>query len=436
MATAARSPEPRIGLTPHVPSPENKAAFDAAIVDPDSYAHEERYHAIFNYLREEAPVYWCEPEGYRPFWTVARHADIRRVELDTDTFINDPRLTLATIADEERIIAMTGGNKLTRNLVSMDNPDHKHFRAMTQGYFSPKHMKQLEEDIRSLARESVEHMAALGSECDFASEVAIWFPLRVIMLTLGAPREDEQFLMKITQEVFGAQDFDHMRPEEMGGLFATITEFNAWCDRITADRKANPREDVSTIIANATLTDGSPMGNMEAMSYYLIIAAAGHDTTSSSSSAGLLELIRNPDEMRKLRDDPSMLPNAVEEMIRWASPVKHFFRTAAKDAEVGGVPIKAGDGLVMAYPSANRDSAVFDDPFAFRIDRANVRQHLAFGYGPHLCLGQHLAKLEMRILFEELLARFDDFALAGDPEWTRASFVSGMKHLPIRYRAK
>lgn len=436
MATAARSAEPRIGLTPHVPSPDDKAAFDAAIVDPDSYAHEERYHAIFTYLREEAPIYWCEPEGYRPFWTVARHADIRRVELDNDTFINDPRLTLATIADEERIMAMTGGNKLTRNLVSMDNPDHKHFRAMTQGYFSPKHMKQLEEDIRSLARESVEHMAALGTECDFASEVAIWFPLRVIMLTLGAPREDEQFLMKITQEVFGAQDFDHMRPEEMGGLFATITEFNAWCDRITADRKANPREDVSTIIANATLTDGSPMGNMEAMSYYLIIAAAGHDTTSSSSSAGLLELIRNPEEMRKLRDDPSRLPTAVEEMIRWASPVKHFFRTAAKDAEVSGVPIKAGDGLVMAYPSANRDSTVFDDPFAFRIDRANVRQHLAFGYGPHLCLGQHLAKLEMRILFEELLARFDDFELAGEPEWTRASFVSGLKHLPIRYRAK
>ncbi|SEJ59708.1 hypothetical protein SAMN05428950_102154 [Sphingomonas sp. OV641] len=436
MATAALSPEPQIGLTPHVPSPTDKAAFDAAIVDPDSYAHEERYHAIFKYLREEAPVYWCEPEGYRPFWTVARHADIRRVELDNETFLNDPRLTLATVADEQRIMALTGGNKLTRNLVSMDNPDHKHFRAMTQGYFSPKYMKQLEGEIRALAKESVEHMASLGNQCDFASEVAIWFPLRVIMLTLGASREDEAFLMKITQEVFGAQDFDHMRPEEMGGLFATIAEFNAWCDRITADRKANPRDDVSTIIANATLTDGSPMGNMEAMSYYLIIAAAGHDTTSSSSSAGLLELIRNPAEMQKLRDDPSLLPNAVEEMIRWASPVKHFFRTAAKDTEVGGVRIKEGDSLVMAYPSANRDTAVFDDPFAFRIDRANVRQHLAFGYGPHLCLGQHLAKLEMRILFEELLARFDDFELAGDPSWTRASFVSGMKHLPIRYRAQ
>lgn len=436
MASAALIEEPALGHTPNVPSPADKAAFDAAIVDPDSYANEERYHAIFKYLREEAPVYWCEPEGYRPFWTVARHADIRRVELDAATFLNDPRLTLSTIRDEERVKQMTGGDKMTRNLVSMDNPDHKHFRAMTQNYFSTKQMKQLEEDIRALARESVDKMASLGETCDFVTEVAMWFPLRVIMLTLGAPREDEQFLMKITQEVFGAQDFDHMRPEEMGGLFATIAEFNTWCDRITADRKANPRADVSTIIANATLTDGSPMGNMEAMSYYLIIAAAGHDTTSSSTAAGLLELIRNPVEMQKLRDDPSLLPNAIDEMIRWASPVKHFFRTAAVDTEVAGVPIRAGDGLVMAYPSANRDATVFEDPFAFRVDRANVRQHLAFGYGPHLCLGQHLAKLEMRIMFEELFARFDNFELAGEPAWTRASFVSGLKRLPIRYRSK
>jgi cytochrome P450 len=428
MATAF-APEPLI--------PTTKAAFDAAIVDPDSYAHEERYHAIFRHLREEAPVYWCEPAGYRPFWTVARHADIMRVELDTATFLNDPRLTLSPIADEEKVREITGGSdKLTRNLVSMDNPDHRHFRAMTQAYFSAKNMRRLEEQIRTLARQSVDHMAALGGTCDFAADVAIWFPLRVIMMTLGAAPEDEAFLMKITQEVFGPQDPDTARSEDAGGLFATIMEFNAWCDRITADRQARPRDDVSTIIANATLTDGSPMGNMEAMSYYLIIAAAGHDTTSSSTSAGMLELIRNPQEMRKLRDDPSLLPNAVDEFIRWSSPVKHFFRTAAVDTEVAGVPIRAGDGLVMAYPSANRDATVFDDPFTFRIDRPNARQHLAFGYGPHLCLGQHLAKMEIRILFEELLARFDDFALAGEPAWTRSSFVSGMKRLPISYRAR
>ena len=187
--------------------PTDKHAFDAAIVDPDSYAHEERYHALFAHLRDHAPVYWCEPEGYRPFWTVSRHADIMRVELDTANFLNDPRLTISSIADEERVKAMTGGSdKLTRNLVSMDNPDHRHFRAMTQNYFSAKHMRRLEDEIRGLARQSMEHMASLNGTCDFAADVAIWFPLRVIMMTLGADAKDEAFLMKITQEVFGAQD--------------------------------------------------------------------------------------------------------------------------------------------------------------------------------------------------------------------------------------
>lgn len=416
--------------------PADKPAFDLAIVDPDSYAHEERYHAVFKQLRETAPVYWAEPAGFRPFWVVSRHADIRRVELDTVTFLNDPRLTLAPISEEQKVRELTGSDKLSRNLVSMDNPDHRHYRALTQGYFSAKNMRRLEDDIRALARRSMDHMASLGGECDFAADVAIWFPLRVIMATLGAGEEDEQFLMKMTQEVFGAGDLEHKRPEELGGIFATIAEFSMWCDKVTADRRAAPRDDVSSIIANATMPDGSPMPNMEAMSYYLIIAAAGHDTTSSSTSAGLLELIRNPGELAKLRADPSLLPNAVDEMIRWSSPVKHFFRTAATDADVAGVRVKAGDGLVMAYPSANRDAAVFDDPFAFRIDRRNAREHLAFGYGPHLCLGQHLAKLEMRVLYEELLARFDGFELAGEPSFSRSSFVSGMKHMPIRYRAR
>lgn len=428
MATAF-APEPTI--------PTTKAAFDRAVVDPDNYAHEERYHAIFRHLRAEAPVYWCEPEGYRPFWTVARHADIQRVELDTATFLNDPRLILSSITDEERVMAMTGGQRrISRSLVDMDNPDHRHFRAMTQAWFSAKHMRRLEDQIRALARESCDAMAAKGGTCDFVHDVAMWFPLRVIMATLGAPREDERFLMKITQEIFGPQDPDTQRSADPTAIFETVQDFSRWCDAITADRKANPTDDVATIIANATLPDGSPMGNMEAMSYYLIICTAGHDTTSSTSAAGLLELIRNPAEMAKLRANPELLPNAVDEFIRWASPVKHFFRTAAADAEVAGVKVKAGEAMLMAYPSANRDEAVFEDPFAFRVDRANARQHLAFGYGPHLCLGQHLAKMEIRILFEELLARFDDFELAGEPAWTRSSFVSGMKRLPIKYRAR
>jgi cytochrome P450 len=417
--------------------PADKAALDRAIVDPDTYAHEERYHAIFQHLREEAPVYWCAPEGFRPFWVVSRHADIQRVELDSATFLNDPRLILSSIVDEERVMAMTGGQRrLSRSLVDMDNPDHRHFRAMTQSWFSAKQMKQLEDQIRALARESCDAMAAKGGACDFVHDVAVWFPLRVIMATLGAPRSDEAFLMKITQEIFGPQDPDTQRSADPTAIFETVQDFSRWCDAITAERKANPTEDVATIIANATLPDGSPMGNLEAMSYYLIICTAGHDTTSSTSAAGLLELIRNPDQMAKLRADPSLIAGAIDEFVRWASPVKHFFRTAAADAEVAGVSVKAGDALMMAYPSANRDAAVFDDPFAFQVDRRNARLHLAFGYGPHVCLGQHLAKLEIRILFEELLARFDDIELAGEPAWTRSSFVSGMKRMPIKYWAR
>ena len=171
------------------------------------------------------------------------------------------------------------------------------------------------------------------------------------------------------------------------------------------------------------------------MSYYLIVATAGHDTTSSSSAAGLLQLIRHPDQLAKLRGAPELMPKAVDEFIRWSTPVKHFFRTATVDVELHGHAIRAGDNLMMCYPSANRDEAVFDDPFAFRVDRAPGR-HLAFGYGPHLCLGQHLAKMEIRILFEELLARIDKIELAGEPRFTASTFVSGLKRLPIRYGIK
>jgi len=182
------------------------------------------------------------------------------------------------------------------------------------------------------------------------------------------------------------------------------------------------------------LIDGAPMGEDERNAYYLIVAAAGHDTTSSATSGGLLALLQHPEEMAKLRADPSLMPRAVDEMIRWTSPVKHFFRTAVEDCEVGGKRVRAGDSLMMCYWSANRDEDVFDDPFAFRVDRTPNR-HLAFGYGAHICLGKFLAKLEMQVLFAELLARVGDIELAGDPAWVKANFVSGLKTLSIRFRA-
>ncbi|MEH3099962.1 cytochrome P450 [Sphingomonas adhaesiva] len=412
----------------------NVSDVDAAIVDPTTYADEERYHALMTQLRRDDPLHLCTPPGFRPFRVVTRHADIRRVELDSRTFINYPRMNLQPLEMEERVMAATGGRRYTaRHLVVMDAPEHQHYRGLTQRWFLGKQLRPLEDRIRDLAREAIDDMAARGGSCDFVEDVALWFPLRVILMTLGLGRDDERFLMKITQEIFGPDDPDNRRSTSPDARFETIAEFSRWCDALTAARRAAPTDDVASVIANARDPDGQPIAAIDAMSYYLIIATAGHDTTSSSASAGLLELIRHPDELRKLRADPALIPNAIDEIIRWASPVKHFFRTAAADTEVAGVAIAEGEHLMMAYPSANRDDAVFEDPFAFRVDRRNAREHVAFGYGPHVCLGQHLAKMELRILFEELLARFDRFELAGEPAWTQSSFVSGLKRLPIRF---
>jgi cytochrome P450 len=416
------------------PFPQTKPELDDAIGDPRTYANEALYHAIFSHLRREAPVYWCEPRGMRPFWMLSKHADICAVETDGETYLNEPRLMLFSEEDEDRIRAFTGGSlHLSRHLLNMDGPDHRLFRGMTQSWFGPKSIRTLEQQIRDLARESVDHMASLGGACDFVTDVALWYPLRVIMRILGLPREDEAFLMKITQEVFGPNDPDNSRPLGAEGVIEALGEFSAYCDALIADRRRHPRDDVSTVIANVTMPDGQPIGNLEAMSYFLIIATAGHDTTSSSSAAGLLELIRNPSELAKIRENPALAGSMVDEFVRWSSPVKHFFRTATRDVSIRGVPVAAGQNVMLCYPSANRDEDIFEEPFRFLIDRKPAR-HVAFGYGAHLCLGQHLAKLEIRILFEELLARFRDFSLDGTPAYTNSSFVSGLKRLTIRYR--
>lgn len=413
----------------------NGRVIDDLIVDPATYADETLYDAVFAQLRREAPIYWTQPTGFRPFWTVSRHSDVCAIEQKPADFINAPRLILASTAYEEGYKAFTGGlDRLTHNLGSMDGEEHRAFRSMTQAWFGPKQIQQRAEQIRTLASAAVDRMIELGGACDFVADIALRYPLRVIMLILGAPPEDEDYLMRFTREMFGSSDPETRRTTGAASRIEPVREFTRYCNALTADRRANPRDDVATVIANATV-DGRPITELEAMSYYLLICTAGHDTTSSSAAAGLLQLIRHPDQMRQLRDSPELLPRAVDEFIRWASPIKHFFRTATADVELHGQTVRKGDFLMLCYPSANRDEQVFDDPQAFRIDRAPAR-HVAFGYGPHLCLGQHLAKLEIRILFEEMLARIDDFALTGEPHLLHSTFSGGLKTLPIRYAAK
>ncbi len=409
-----------------------KLGIDQAIINPKVYADAAAHDALFTQLRRESPVHWTDPGYVRPFWAVTRHADIRDIERQNERFINDPRLVLTSIADEERVKKLTGGSHLLlRSLVNMDNPDHRTYRSLTQPWFMPPNLKKLEADLGVLAREFVDRMEAMDGECDFSSDIAIWYPLRVIMMILGVPREDEAFMLKLTQEIFGARDPDMRRGGE-AEVSATVQDFFRYFAAIIADRRKNPKDDVASVIANAQI-NGQPISEFEALSYYVIIATAGHDTTSSTTAGGLLALMQNPDELAKLRARPDLLRLAIEEMFRWVTPVKHFFRTATEDYELRGQKIKSGDSLMMCYASGNRDEEVFEDPFAFKIDRT-PNPHVAFGYGVHLCLGQHLAKMEIRALYQELLSRLDHVELAGEPAWVEATFVSGLKRLPIRYR--
>lgn len=420
-----------------------RGRIDDEIVNPELYASEE-IHDVYTRLRREDPLHWTQPDGFRPFWSVTKQADILEIERQHPIFINSARTYLSPIAGEEWIKSTTGDTHLFRTLVDLDDPMHMKLRALTQGWFMPPSLRKLEDRIAGLAKEHVDHMQSLGSECDFVKEVALWYPLRVINSILGIPRSDEKFIMKMTQEIFGPGDPDvaaessnvsedgaSMTSDQGVDLLQTAQELFAYFGAITADRRAHPKDDLASIIANGKI-DGAPIGEREAMSYYIIVATAGHDTTSSTASGGLLQLMRQPDQLMKLKNDLSLLPNAVEEMIRWVTPVKHFMRTATQDYDLRGKTIRKGDGLALFYWSGNRDEEVFDNPFEFRVDR-DVKKQVAFGHGVHLCLGMHLARMEIRALFAELLPRLKSIELAGEPKNTRANFVSGLKSLPVRF---
>jgi len=256
---------------------------------------------------------------------------------------------------------------------------------------------------------------------------------------LGVPAEDEPRMLMLTQQLFGSTDPELNRGREaiksteqaIAMLHYVIADFEAYFRELTADRRASPREDIATVIANATIDDG-PIPDRELAGYYMIVATAGHDTTSASTAGAMMELAKTPALFARFRDAEADKAGLIEEAIRWSTPVQHFMRSAREDVELGGQTIRAGDWLMLNYVSANRDEAVFADPFAFDPDRAK-NQQIAFGFGAHVCLGQHLARMEMRILMEELLPRLKRVELAGEPARVESVFVGGLKRLPIRF---
>ena len=405
-----------------------------AIADPRTFTNPAALNGLLARLRKDDPMPYVEAQGYAPFWLVTRHADLMAIERDAKQFINEPRQAVLPLAYEAKAREAAGGQDtkdFMRNLILMDGDEHLAYREITQGYFTPKGLETILGEVERLAGEFIGRMAEKNGSCDFA-EIAMPFPLRVIMSMIGVPPEDEPMMMRLTQQTLSSQDPEFGASE--GGARNAMLEMYQYFQAIISDRRANPTDDLSSTVVNAKV-NGEYISERDVFGYFNIIATAGHDTTSYSLTGGLLALLQNPQEMARLRADPALMPLAVEEILRWTNPVKHFVRTAVADCQVAGKQVKAGDYLMMSYPSASFDEAVFGDPFKFRIDRKPNR-HLAFGTGPHVCLGQYLARFELTAFFRELLARVEHIELAGEPRFVEGSFVGGVKYLPVRYRMR
>ena len=404
------------------------------LADPQAYTDEKRLYESLAHLRAHAPVSWVDVGDYRPFWAITKHADIMDIERQNDLFTNFPRPLLAiTEADDALMRDIEAGTGL-RTLIHMDDPHHRDIRKVGADWFRPKVLRALKERSDELAKIWVDKMAEKGPELDFAQEIAVNYPLYMILTLLGLPESDFPRMLKLTQEMFGGNDEEMQRGGGVDDMLAVLLDFFNYFSALTASRREHPTEDLASAIANARI-NGEPMSDMDTLSYYVIVASAGHDTTSAGIAGGLLALLQNPDQLARLQADPSLMGTAVEEMIRWVVPVKEFMRTAQADTEVRGVPIAKGEAVLLSYVSANRDEEVFTNADKFDVGR-DPNKHLSFGYGVHFCLGASLARMEINSFFTELIPRIKSIDLAGDPELISTLFVGGLKRLPIRVTLK
>lgn len=401
------------------------------ITVPASWGTFDEFHAKLALLRKHDPVHLVNAPDHYPFWLLTKNADIFEIEAKSNIFLNEPRPILANAEADDH--TRNNGNML-RTLIHMDDPDHAEYRKVAADWFLPKNLARLDARMSELAKQSVNKMADLGGKCDFSRDIALQYPLQVILAILGLPETDYQRMLMLTQEMFGNADPDLQRGTTIEDLTQVINDFFIYFSELSASRKSTPTHDLASTIANGEVYD-KPLGDVEMISYYIITATAGHDTTSAAIAGGMLSLLQNPDQLKRLQDDMSLLPTAVDEMIRWVSPVTHFMRTATEDYTIRNTTIKAGESVLLSYPSGNRDEDTFTDPFKFDVGRTPNR-HLAFGFGIHYCLGAMLARMEMRTFFNELIPRIKTMELAGDYAHIQTTFVGGLKRLPVTYSLK
>jgi cytochrome P450 len=399
------------------------------LIDPRGYAELGYPHAEWKQLRK-LPLTYFEPAGWQPYWAITKHADVIEVSKQPERFVNGPGMTIIRKRDE----AAQGSFMQMRTIINMDQPDHRKYRKVASPWFTPRALGRLDPLVAATARALVDSLGREG-ECDFVQAVASIHPLKVIARILGVPEQDEPFILRITNELFGAEDPEFQRSaDSLEHRRALGMDFFSYFSKVGEARRREPQDDLASVIANAQV-DGQPMGLMETMGYCLIVFTAGHETTRGGIGGGMLALIEHPEQRARLAQNPELMPLAVEELIRYVTPVTHMVRTATEDYELRGSKIRKGDKLVIFYASANRDEEVFEAADELRIDRA-PNPHLAFGVGEHFCLGSHLARKTTGSLLRELIGRLEHVELAGPPERTASNLVPGLKHLPIRYRIR
>lgn len=397
------------------------------LLSPASFAAGQP-HDQYRWLREHAPVRWHDEPGGRGFWAVTRHADVWAVDRDFQAFSSEPTIMITDPPSQGFGEGVGQGFGPHKMMLMMDPPEHTQFRKLIRQEFTLPAARLREERIKGLAKQIVDAVIQKGA-CDFVDEVAGEMPSFVIAELMGLPLSDGRELYKLTEIIHTAPEA--LAPGAGGAAVAKMFEYGS---RVIAEKRARPGDDLASRLL-ACEVDGRKLEDMEFLLFFLLLVDAGGDTTRNLLSGGLLALMQHPDQIAWLMADlPARLPSAREELLRWTSPVIYMRRTARKDVELAGETIRQGDKVVMYFGAANRDPAAFDRPETLDLSRPE-NPHIAFGTGPHGCLGQHIARIEIDAMLAEVLTRMTGFELAGPPEWLASNFISGPKSMPLRFRA-
>lgn len=396
------------------------------IISPEKYEREGYPHAEWTWLRKHDPVHWTESEFCDPFWAITKHADIVAIGKNPKDWIIQPRIAVFTRDEppEPRV----------RHLLTMDPPDHGRYRNLISKWFTPRTVKVWEPKIQQITREVLDAAGEKG-DIDFVTDVSAPITIAVIALMLGVPREDWHLLFRWTNEIIAPEDPEFQRGRTSVETSNTARdELFAYFKEIAEERRKDPRDDILSAVVRGEI-DAKPLADFELLSYYFLLVVAGNETTRNAMTGGIQCFLDHPGEWQKLASDPGLVASATEETVRWTTSVIQFARTATRDLEVRGREIPMGESVCLFYASGNRDEEVFDAPFAFRVDRT-PNDHVGFGRGEHVCLGAHLARLEICSLYGQLRERLVSMERTGEVARVRSSFIGGIKRAPLRWELR